>query len=204
MRAMKTVVLYHGPGAKDAALAAAAVYGPLYYPPFGEEGGLGIDVIREVVGLMYTPIAGGRDVALVVGPLDKMRDAAGDALLKTLEEPPVEKNHLILYAEDAYVVSATIRSRVKTVFCPGEKEEDSVDLSEFLSGQGFWKIIGEYKGREQTLLRAVVKGLDPGDPRSLEVYDALRPLTLEAILTPSMILSALWEKSVFLRGHTNP
>lgn len=192
--------LYHGPGAKAGALSYASRWGSLHYPPFGE-GGLKMDDVRELVDLLHMPIAGGKDVAFVVGPLDRIRDGVGDAMLKTIEEPPVPTNHLILFAEDAYAVSATIRSRVKIIFCGKSPEDsgesDSLDLAELLSAQGFWKFAGEYKGREQEWVRAIVNSLDPEDPRSLRVYDALRPLTLQGILTPSMILSALWETSAF-------
>ena len=192
--------LYHGPNAKAGALSYASQWGGLHFPPFGE-GGLKMDEVRELVNLLHMPIAGSEGVAFVVGPLDRIRDGVGDAMLKTIEEPPVPTNHLILFAEDAYAVSATIRSRVKIIFCGNSPEDsiepESLDLAELLSAQGFWKFAVEYKGREQEWVRVIVNSLDPEDPRSLRVYEALRPLTLQGILTPSMILSALWETSAF-------
>lgn len=197
--------MFHGPGARDRAMAEAAKYGSLLHPPFGE-GGLKRDEVTELIEIASVPVAGGRSQGLVVGPLDRVRDGNLDALLKTLEEPPVATNHLILYAEDAYAVSATIRSRVEIIFCPrnGDQELDTVDFGTLMSAQGFWKLAAEYKGKEQEWIRAIVNGLDPSNPVHLRLYLRLRPLTTMAITTPTMILSALWETSDSLRERTSP
>jgi len=82
--------------------------------PSGASDQIGIEPIRELVaGLALLPIEGGRRVALIERA-DRMNEAAQNALLKTLEEPPTY-THLVLSAAEDATLLPTIRSRCATV-----------------------------------------------------------------------------------------
>jgi DNA polymerase-3 subunit delta' len=70
----------------------------------------------------------------IVDDADKMNDAASNALLKTLEEPP-STSHIILIASRADTLLPTIRSRCQTIrFAPArfdEIEKHLIDVYEF-------------------------------------------------------------------------
>jgi DNA polymerase III subunit delta' len=71
---------------------------------------IGVDQIRELSGwFALTPQLGRAQVALL-DPADQLNAAAGNALLKTLEEPQPER-FLILVASRPQRLPATIRSR---------------------------------------------------------------------------------------------
>ncbi len=73
-----------------------------------------IDQIRELQKrLHYRPMEGGRRACLI-DPADKMNEAASNALLKTLEEPPQE-THLFLITSRPYQLLSTIQSRCQWV-----------------------------------------------------------------------------------------
>ncbi len=66
----------------------------------------------------------------IVDDADKMNDAAANALLKTLEEPP-STSHIILIAARADTLLATIRSRCQTIrFAPVAFDELETHLIE--------------------------------------------------------------------------
>ena len=96
-------------------LIAAGSHGDLVHiAPGGAADQIGIEPIRELVaGLALFPVEGGRRVALVEGA-DRMNEAAQNALLKTLEEPPA-RTHVILAAAEDSGLLPTIRSRCATV-----------------------------------------------------------------------------------------
>ncbi len=104
--------------------------------------GLGIDVIREflIQRASNKPMLGQAKV-FVVRDAEKMKAAAQNALLKTLEEPP-NSTYLILLATSADALLATVRSRCQMVpfgLLPQEfivdalcRENDSVTEEEAL------------------------------------------------------------------------
>lgn len=81
----------------------------------------------------FRPYEAGARV-FIVDEADKMNDAASNALLKTLEEPP-STSHIILIASRADTLLPTIRSRCQTIrFGPAafdEIERHLVEVCEF-------------------------------------------------------------------------
>jgi len=79
-----------------------------------EKGTIKINTIREMQkSLSYPPYESAMRVILIED-IHTMREAAANALLKTLEEPP-ENNLLILTAESTREVLATIHSRCQVI-----------------------------------------------------------------------------------------
>jgi DNA polymerase-3 subunit delta' len=82
--------------------------------PTGAADEIGITPIRELEqSLALLPVEGGRRVALIERA-DRMSEAAQNALLKTLEEPP-PRTHIILSAAEDSSLMPTIRSRCASV-----------------------------------------------------------------------------------------
>jgi DNA polymerase-3 subunit delta' len=71
------------------------------------------DADRFVREAHASPIEGERKVVLLLGA-DRLNDVAANRLLKTIEEPPT-RTHLVLVAERAERMLATIRSRCQRV-----------------------------------------------------------------------------------------
>jgi len=73
-----------------------------------------IDQVREMQKrLQYRPLEGGRR-ACIIDSADSLNEAAANALLKTLEEPP-EETHLILVTSRPHLLLPTIRSRCQWI-----------------------------------------------------------------------------------------
>jgi len=82
--------------------------------PTGAADEIGIDPIRALAaGLALFSVEGGRRIALIERA-DKMNEAAQNALLKTLEEPP-SRTHVILAAAEDSRLMPTIRSRCAVI-----------------------------------------------------------------------------------------
>jgi len=78
--------------------------------PSGAADEIGITPIRELEqSLALLPVEGGRRIALIERA-DRMSEAAQNALLKTLEEPP-PRTHIVLSAAEDASLMPTIRSR---------------------------------------------------------------------------------------------
>jgi len=99
---------------------------------------LGIDVIRQfLIAPAYRASSAGRGKVFVVREAEMMSDAAQNALLKTLEEPP-EGVTIILICTSVAELLPTTRSRCQTVrfgplplaFVAGALEADGVDPAE--------------------------------------------------------------------------
>ena len=79
-----------------------------------EEEVLKIDQVREMQKrLHYRPLEGGRR-ACIIDSADSLNEAASNAMLKTLEEPPAE-THLFLIASRPHKLLPTILSRCQWV-----------------------------------------------------------------------------------------
>lgn len=79
-----------------------------------EGNGIKIDQIREMQKrFRYRPLEGGSR-ACILDPADQMNEAAANALLKTLEEPPAE-THLFLISSRPFRLLPTILSRCQWV-----------------------------------------------------------------------------------------
>ena len=160
---MSSCLLFHGPGAKAAAMQKAVSAGRLLAPPFGEDG-LKTDDAREVVELLFsTPL--GMDIGvIVVGPMDEANLKASDVLLKRIEEFRGDLILPILWAHDLGGVTPTIRSRCLEHWSPATAAEADEALlqagrdlvSASLSGD-YWRIAEMWgsdalKGKEIELL----------------------------------------------------
>jgi len=178
-------ILFHGPGARQAALSRAADIGRLVAPPFGDDG-LKVDAAREVVTwLLITPV--GRDLGVVVvGPMDMANPKASDVLLKRIEEFPEGVVQPLLWAHDLGGVSPTIQSRCLDEWAPGLDDEEQDDTVMTLA----WELVeaalsGEMErlpsvyqaqGKETELLGAVAGalGTDLDDPAKRDLWERLR------------------------------
>lgn len=82
--------------------------------PSGAADEIGIAPIRSLEqSLALLPVEGGRRIALIERA-DRMSEAAQNALLKTLEEPP-PRTHIVLAAAEDSSLMPTIRSRCASV-----------------------------------------------------------------------------------------
>jgi len=143
--------LFHGPGARQAAVDEANRYGRLLHDPFGEEKvmGLTVDEAREFVSLLQTPPIGSANGVVIAGPMDKASPKSSDTLLKTIESfnPYVLP---ILWATDLGGVRGTIRSRCLDRWCPAtgyepvdeEVEETARELVNAHLNGNFWQVPG--------------------------------------------------------------
>lgn len=114
--------LFHGPGAREAALKRASEIGRLAAPPFGDSG-LGVDESRAIVEILLSIPVGEDPEVVVIGPIDNAKSIrAMDSLLKSIEEIPSQFMIPILWAEDLGGVIPTIRSRCLETWSPGTFE----------------------------------------------------------------------------------
>jgi len=121
---VSSVHLFHGPGARNAAISEATSTGRLVAPPFGDDG-LKVGDAREIVELAMSDPVGEKIGFIVVGPIDNAKnEKAMDALLKTVEEPPTPYTRIILWADDYGGVRETIRSRCLGIWAPGDLKSD--------------------------------------------------------------------------------
>ncbi len=185
---MASCILFHGPGARQAALGRAADIGRLVAPPFGDDG-LKVEAAREVALLLLTaPV--GRDVGVVVvGPMDLATSRASDVLLKRIEELPDGIVQPLLWAHDQGSVSSTIRSRCLDEWAPSLEDEEDDDSLVALA----WRLIGAvlsgemehipsiYRahGKETEMLGAMAGALstDLDDPDKRALWDRLREVS---------------------------
>lgn len=185
--------LYHGPGARTAALEEAVRLGRLLHEPFGDEG-LKVDEAREFVSLMQcSPV--GEDLGVIIaGPLDHAAPKSSDVLLKSIEEPPPYVFPL-LWATDLGGVAATIQSRCLPIWCPLrsaflEPSDEVVEevartlLNEVLAGK-LWQVpllvakvkaSGKQRSREPELIAEVVEALSGmlEDPQARALWERIR------------------------------
>ena len=93
---------------------------------------IAIDQIREASDFLGSTSREGMRKLVVIQQADKMSIPASQALLKILEEPPVDK-HLLLVTTKCALLLPTIRSRCqRLVVQPGTEAE----VSEYLASRG--------------------------------------------------------------------
>jgi DNA polymerase-3 subunit delta' len=114
----------------------------LVKPPEGKE--IGIDTVRDVIRSTVTFPSLAKVRFVVVDGADRMTPAAGNAFLKTLEQPP-KRTQFFLLAEQAEAVLPTIRSRC------GEVRYNRLSENFVLS-----VLIGDPEKPEMDPLRALV------------------------------------------------
>ncbi len=194
---MASCILFHGPGARSAALTEASQLGRLIHPPFGDEG-LKIDEAREVVELLSSTPMGSEMGTLVVGPMDELARADSfSPLLKPLEEFDGETTQPILWAHDNGGVPATIRSRCLERFAPatGAEEDD-----EALQNAAFKAVESALKVDRVGIIEAFKIGVKK---------DSVRPFLWAMCDSLSMDLQkaevrALWERLRNVARWSNP
>jgi len=112
-----TPALFHGPEARDCAIALSERIGRPISLPMGDAG-LKVDDSRAIIELATLSGVGDKPPSLVIGPLDRATPEASDALLKTLEDLTEAPMRLILWADYLSGVIPTIRSRTRPTWCP--------------------------------------------------------------------------------------
>ncbi|OCG20133.1 MULTISPECIES: DNA polymerase III subunit delta' [unclassified Gilliamella] len=101
---------------------------PDYYVITNEQGkqSIGIDQIRHISSKVYEKSQQGGNKVIWIKRAALMTEAAANALLKTLEEPP-ENTYFILSDEHNSQLLATIHSRCFSYFLPIPKLEQSIE-----------------------------------------------------------------------------
>lgn len=84
-----------------------------------------VDDVRAVVAFASTTSGRGRGKAVVVHPAERMNDIAGNAFLKTLEEPAGNARFVLSTASPASLLP-TIRSRCQAVSLPTPPREEAL------------------------------------------------------------------------------
>jgi DNA polymerase-3 subunit delta' len=127
-------------------------------PP--EEGkSIGIDAIREALRFLSATASLGQQKVLEVTPAEKMTQAAFNAFLKGLEEPPA-RTTIVLVTARGFPIPATIRSRCQ------RWSLESPDADETLA----W-----------VLAQASVNGLDVAEPLARKVCSLVPGQPLRAL-----------------------
>lgn len=129
MRSYFSPVLFHGPGAREVAMAEVPTLGRLIHEPFGEDG-LKVAESREIIELMNNTPIGDEPGVVVIGPMDQGQQMATDVLLKSIEEYDPNVVRPVLWALNEPDVSPTIRSRCLRRWCPGEETYDELLLAD--------------------------------------------------------------------------
>lgn len=144
---------------------------------------LKVDAIRALENESHFRPYEARVRVFIVDEADKMNDAASNALLKTLEEPPAT-SHIILIASRADSLLATIRSRCQTIrfgpVPPHELAKYLVDNGNFTAEDAVLaaRVSGGSVGRalaivpasfrtQRSLMLAVLKAALASDKREL-------------------------------------
>lgn len=179
-------LLFHGPGAREEAVEAAAREGLPLDDPIGDDG-LKTDDVRELVSRLRAPAIGSKRGTLVIGPIDGIPVSAADAMLKTIEEVRDDGTLPILWARDVGGVIPTIVSRCLVKWCPAGADPDLpyIEAAEKLvraALTGKWgtviETMKEHKGSEYEVLAATASVLSTarGDqwiPLWLSIRDVL-------------------------------
>lgn len=156
----ESVILYHGPRARDRATGDAVAYGHVVGLVGHPVDGMTIEDFREAADLLMQRSVGDKPGCAVIGPLDRVSVlGVEDVLLKVLEEGRVGLVRPFLWAYDLGDVRETIRSRCLDVWSPGivPPSKDVMDKAEdilraktasglvdvLVNPPGFWKEHGD-------------------------------------------------------------
>lgn len=164
-------ILYHGPGARQAAIDEANRIGRLVAPPIGDDG-LKVDDARRVTELLMSVPTGELTGVVVIGPMDEAHAKSSDTLLKSIEEFPGEYTVPIMWAHDLGAVSMTIRSRCldRFVNALGSSDNDAVVAAAFriidaVIAKDYLIVVDtmrSYDKRETNLIAALSEALSTG------------------------------------------
>ncbi len=143
-----------------------------------------VDAIRHIESEANFQPYEARSRVFIIDDADKMNDAASNALLKTLEEPP-STSHIFLITSRPDSLLPTIRSRCQTLrFAPVATDEiehyliaerafthDEAKLSARLArgsiGRAVTIDVEKFKARRETMLSVVRNVIETGDVAAL-------------------------------------
>jgi len=186
-------ILYHGPGAREAAITEANRIGRLVAPPIGD-GGLKVDDARLVVELLMSVPTGELTGVIVIGPMDEANAKSSDTLLKSIEDFRGDYTIPIMWAHDLGGVSLTIRSRCldRFVSALGSNDNDVIVSDAF-------KIIEAVTTKDYLV---VVDTMRPYDKREYDLIAALA----EALSTrlDQEDCRQIWDRVRSVAEHRNP
>jgi len=114
-------LLFHGPGARQAAVDEASRHGRLLHEPFGDAG-LKVAEAREFAMLLQNAPLGTARGIVIAGPMDQALPKSADALLKGIEQFN-EYVWPMLWAHDLGGVQGTISSRCLPMWAPATGHE---------------------------------------------------------------------------------
>ena len=190
---MSSCTMFHGPGARRAALEEAARLGRLVAPPIGDDG-LKVEDARKVVELMMSVPVGDLIGTIVVGPLDEANPKASDVLLKTLEEFKGDFMQPVLWANDLGDVSQTIRSRCLEKFVAALGVEDDEKLME-----GSYKLVEAAVARDYLTLVDTIKKFEK---QEVQLMWALSEVLSNGLENPEY--RQIWERLRKVAKWKNP
>ena len=192
--------LYHGPGARQAAIDEGNRIGRLVHEPFGDEG-LKVDEAREFVSLMQCPPVGEDFGVVIAGPMDHAALKSSDVILKSIEEPPPYV-HPVLWATDLGGVAATIRSRCLPIWCPAVGLEPGDDEVEEVARELLNEVLAEHYW-QVPLLVAKVKGI-PDKKRGREPELVAEVVEAMSVMLDNPKVRDLWEQVREVAAWRNP
>lgn len=159
----------------------------LIVQPEEEGGALKITALREMERVLrLKPMEGGRKVAVLLH-FERATDAAANALLKTLEEPPAYA-HLILLALETDTLLPTIVSRAAVLALRpvaveelrralverwGMDEAQAERLARLSGGRVGWALQADYPQRAEEALEKLFTALDAQLPARLALAETL-------------------------------
>ena len=194
---MASCLIFHGPGARDAALRKVTEVGHLMAPPYGDAG-IRVEDIRDMVAhLIETPRLAGLG-CVVAGPIDEAKSAnATDALLKNIEEFDGKVVLPILWAHDLGGVPPAIRSRCMEIWSPGTPEP-SEDDDKYMGLA--WDIVSKVIEGHPVDIPSVIKSLK--DNQCMSLVNALSDVLASQIENP--VFHEIWNRLRPVTCWTHP
>lgn len=180
---MSSCVLFHGPGAKRAAIDEAARLGRLVSPPIGDDG-LKVDDARHIVDLMMSVPVGDLMGVIIIGPMDEANPKASDVLLKSIEEFRGDYLQPIMWANDLGGVTMTIRSRCMDRWVNALGVDDDETLM-----AGSFKIVDAVGKRDYMTIVDTARAFEK---REVQLLGSLAEVLATTIDNPDH--RALWER----------
>jgi len=195
---MASCILYHGPGARLAALEEADRIGRLLLPPVGDTG-LKVDEARQVVDVLMSIPVGSDKGVLVIGPMDHSNFKSSDVLLKTIEEFDGRYVQPILWAHDLGGVTETVRSRCLDRWAPEAEAEDENDG---LVALGYDLVQCSLEGELARLIQLVQGFLKKNSDRGYDLLRSISGALQERLHEESG--QKLWARVRLVAMNTNP
>ncbi|MBQ7010756.1 MAG: hypothetical protein IJN63_03530 [Clostridia bacterium] len=144
----------------------------------GDKASIGVDRIRE---LKQNTVLSASELdckIYMILEADKMTEEAQNALLKILEEPPIEETYFLLCTENSEALLPTVRSRapVMRLTPPTRSVTAAIIEAEFGVGSEEAYRAATAAGNGIALAREIIRGTDDGKAR-IKAYDQARAIT---------------------------